>query len=186
MIKKNFLAAFMALLLNLPGADLTTESGKVYKNAELLRIAAGSVLIGYDKGTASITLNDLPDNFLAALTARQRIAMQSLADIKLVNGKLLKKCVIDDLADGKVTITHLNGSVTVKFSELPPKYRALFTRRQLEMLNTSEKNKGSSRKSEPKPTGERTEDGKIIYVGSRGGKFFINEQGKRVYLKKNQ
>ena len=177
-----FLSAFSGLT-----ADLTTESGKVYTNVELVKAAAGSVIIEHDDGSASIALDDLPDNFIAALSSRQRLAMQSLADIKFKNGKLLKKCVIDKLGDNQLVITHLKGTVTIKFDDLPAKYRALFTRKQLEMVKSSSvKGKGSSRKGEVKPTGERTTDGRIIYVGSRGGKFFINDQGRRVYLKKAQ
>ena len=33
-----------------------------------------------------------------------------------------------------------------------------------------------------KPTGEKTTDGKDIYAGPRGGRFFISSEGKKVYL----
>ena len=186
-MKKYILLLFAFAAFSGLAADLTTVSGKVYKNVELVKAAAGSVIIEHDKGTASIALKELPDDFIAALSPRQRMAIQSLADIKLKNGKLLKKCVIEKLGDNQVAITHLNGTVTVNFTDLPAEYRALFTRKQLEMLKSSSlKAKGSSRKGEVKPTGERTADGRIIYVGSRGGKFYINDQGRRVYLKKAQ
>jgi colicin import membrane protein len=31
----------------------------------------------------------------------------------------------------------------------------------------------------------KTKDGKIIYEGPRGGRYYISDKGKKVYIKKN-
>ena len=186
---KNFYLLLAAGILFgnvLSGADLKTESGKVYKNVELRRIAGGCVQIVHDEGNATLGLNDLPESFIAALSIRQRYALQSLTDIQVKDGTIYRKTTLESLGSGYVLLNHLGGSAKVAVSDLPPKYRATFTRKQLSVLNMSPEEIKAAAKAaigNGKPTGEKTTDGKDIYAGPRGGRFFISSEGKKVYLK---
>ena len=173
----------LIVALKLAGADLKTVSGRLYRNVEVMKINAGYVHIEHDKGNAAIALNDLPDNFIAALNTHQRKALQSMADIKLKNNTVYRRCTIDSLGNGFINVVYSKGSAKIHYKDLPDKYLATFTRRQLALLH-----KVPAPAKKPKPritaTSERTEEGRIVYLGPRGGKFYIDESGKRVYLPK--
>ena len=147
-----FYKAFLSVLavsgvIFCQAADLTTESGKVYKNVELRKIAGGCVQIVHDKGSAAIELYDLPDNFIAALSIRQRYSLQSLADIKLVNGKTYYKTSINSLGGGFISITHLDGIDKIAFKDLPTKYVSTLTRKQIEAISKVHEPKKEDKKS---------------------------------------
>ncbi|MBE6369801.1 MAG: hypothetical protein E7056_06560 [Lentisphaerae bacterium] len=183
------LAVGLVMSSVLCGADLKTESGKVYKNVELRRIAGGCVQIVHDDGATTLGLSELPEQFIAALSIRQRHALQSLVDIQVKDGTVYRKTTLESLGGGFVLLNHLGGSVKVAVGDLPAKYRATFTRRQLSILNkTPEEIKAAAQAAigTGKPTGEKTADGKDIYVGSRGGRFFVDNDGKKVYLKREK
>lgn len=166
----------LSALLNLPGADLSTPDGKSYKNVEVLRCVAGCVQIRHDDGLANLDWEALPDEFIAALPARMREDLQSFADLTLANGKVLRKAVIASMGEGYIIFLHLNGRTRVPEKALPPKFAASMTRKQLESMRR--------KKSDEKPVPlEITADGKKVYRGKRGGRYYI-ENGRKVYLPK--
>ena len=191
----------------LAGAVLTTESGKKYEDAEIRKIAAGCVQIKHRDGETAIALEELPENFIAALSIRQRYALQSLVDLKMPGGKVYYKTTIKSLGSGFVFITHLHGDDRIAFKDLPRKYLATFTRRQLEAVNKAPEKKtppaaapaGVDKNSAPATAPadadknfaavpavpvEKTPDGQVVFTGPRGGKYYINDAGKKVYLRK--
>ena len=170
-----------------PAADLVTDAGKKYENVEIRKIAAGCVQIRHKGGEATIALEDLPENFIAALSIRQRYALQSLVDIK-VGDKVYKKTSINALGNGFVYISHLDGNSKLTLKELPGKYVATFTRKQLDAVNKVVTKKTASAAADNKSTPnkvKKTPDGKEIHIGPRGGRYYINDAGKKVYLRKN-
>jgi len=182
-----------------PAADLVTDAGKKYENVEIRKIAAGCVQIRHKGGEATIALEELPENFIAALSIRQRYALQSLVDIKMPDGKVYYKTSIKSLGSGFVFITHLHGNDKIPFKDLPRKYLATFTRRQLEAVNKVPEKKKASAAAAPADSknaaatpasaavqDEKTADGRKIYTGPRGGKYYINDAGRKVYLRKNK
>jgi hypothetical protein len=174
MSKAVIFAFCMAMLLDLSGADLTTESGRVYKNVEVLRCVAGCVQIRHDGGTVNLDWENLPDGFIAALSARQRTELQEFADLTLLNGKVLRKAVISSMGEGYVVFLHLDGKIRVLEKALPKRFLASMTRKQLEDMRR--------KKSDGKPIAlEITPDGKKVYQGKRGGRYYI-ENGRKVYL----
>ncbi|MBE6403255.1 MAG: hypothetical protein E7039_05990 [Lentisphaerae bacterium] len=172
----------------LSAADLVLGNGKKYSNAEIQRVLAGCVVVLHDEGKATLLLDDLPDNFIAALSTRQRMGLQDLADVKLADGRLLRKSNILELGNGKVVLSHLEGTTAVDAKELPAKYLATFTRNQRRKLAQTVRN-AKQEKEHPDvqmPAVERRADGKVIHTGSRGGRYYINASGKRVYLPKKE
>lgn len=175
-------AAFMV-----DAADLVTEKGVTYKNVEIRKIAAGCVQLVHDGGKATVALDDLPENFIAALSIRQRYSLQSLVDIK-VGDKVYKKTSINALGNGFVYISHLDGNSKLTLKELPGKYVATFTRKQLDAVNKVVTKKTASAAADNKSTPnkvKKTPAGKEIHIGPRGGRYYINDAGKKVYLRKN-
>ena len=174
MSKAVIFAFCMAMLLDLSGADLTVESGRVYKNVEVLRCVAGCVQIRHDDGTVNLDWETLPDGFIAALPAKQRESLQEFADLTLPNGKVLRKAVISSMGEGYVVFLHLDGRTRVPEKALPKRFFASMTRKQLENMRR--------KKSDDQPIAlEITADGKKVYKGKRGGRYYI-ENGKKVYL----
>ena len=174
MSKAVIFAFCMAMLLDLSGADLTVESGRVYKNVEVLRCVAGCVQIRHDDGTVNLDWETLPDGFIAALPAKQRESLQEFADLTLPNGKVLRKAVISSMGEGYVVFLHLDGRTRVPEKALPKRFFASMTRKQLENMRR--------KKSDDQPIAlEITADGKKVYNGKRGGRYYI-ENGKKVYL----
>ena len=164
----------MAILMELAGADLVTGSGKVYKNVEVVRCVAGCVQIRHDDGMVNLDWENLPDGFIAALPAKQRESLQEFADLTLANGKVLRKAVISSMGEGYVIFLHLDGRTRVPEKALPKRFLASMTRKQLEDMR--------KKKSDDKPIAlEITADGKKVYQGRRGGRYYI-ENGKKVYL----
>ena len=168
----------------LSAADLETLSGTKYINVELKRAVAGCVTIEHDDGSATIMLDDLPESFIAALSSRQRASLQNLADIKLADGTVYSKCSIVMLVDNTVTITHVDGTAEIKVDQLPRCFVATFTRKQLEALKRQPTPELADTTSGT-PTDQRTVDGRTIYVGPRGGRYYINENGTRGYIRSN-
>ena len=168
--------AAMIALFELMGADLTTSAGKVYKNVEVQRCVAGCVQIRHDDGMANLDWESLPDGFIAALPAAQREELQAFADLTLANGKVLRKAVIASMGEGYIIFLHLEGRTRVPEKALPGKFAASMTRKQLETMR--------KKKADDKPLAlEMTPDGKPVYRGKRGGRYYI-ENGRRVYLPK--
>lgn len=182
-----FLLLFGLLIWNVSGADLELANGRKYCNVEVQRVLAGCVVIVHDAGKTTLELNDLPDSFIAALSSRQRMGLQDLVDLQLKDGKVYKKTSIVDLGAGKVVLSYLGGTITVAVKDLPEKYLATFTRSQLRKLKERPVNK--QKKDDPNtpaPAVERRADGKVIHTGIRGGKYYINKSGRRVYLPKKE
>lgn len=185
---KRVLSGLLLLLAGngmLSGADLTTISGKVYENAELHKIAAGCVQIVHDNGSATIAWDDLPESFIAALNTRQRNDLLNLADIKLKNGKLLQRCTLEFPGESLVVINHLKGSEKIKLDDLPENLVAVFSRAQIERIQgrATAQDAGNKKSVQDKPTGEKRPDGKEIYQGPRGGRYYINDSGRKVYIR---
>ena len=171
---------FLFLLSSLFSADLTLESGSVFAKTEVKKCAAGFVYIAYEKGEAKIALNDLPENFIAALNSRQRGALRKGVDLTLADGRVLKNTSVKAMGGKSVTLKHDSGTAVVAFKDLPEKYQATFNRQQLLKIfndKTAAANSGNII--------GKTADGKIVYSGPRGGRYFINDSGRRVYLRKN-
>ena len=165
-----------AAVLSMPGADLTAETGKVYKNMEVMRCVAGCVQIRHDDGLANLDWESLPDEFIAALPAKMREELQAFADLTLANGKVLRKAVIVSLGEGYVIFLHLGGRTRVPEKALPKRFLTSMTRKQLEEMRR--------KKSDDKPIAlEITPDGKKVYRGKRGGRYYI-ENGRKIYLPK--
>ncbi len=205
MLKKYFAILLLSAGVTAGAADLLTESGRKYTNVEIRKIASGCVQIIADQGEATIALDELPESFIAALSIRQRYALQSLTDIVLKDGTVYRKTSINSLGSGFVFISHLDGNAKIAYKDLPEKYLSTFTRKQLEAVKqTPKKNKSLQTAAAPNttqvnknsaavpqnvsqingtPSGEVTKDGKIIYIGPKGGRFYINSNGKKVYIK---
>ncbi len=199
---------FMKLLLNLAvlalgsslavAADLTTESGKIYRGTELRKISAGCVQIVHADGNATLMLAELPENFIAALSVRQRYALQSLCDIELANGSVYRKTTIAALGNGNVTLLHAAGTIEIPAGQLPKKYLATFTARQLAALkqpnaapaapasapNPSDRAASAATAPATAAATETDAAGRTIFTGPRGGRYYLNDSGKKVYLKK--
>ncbi len=171
---------FLFLLSSLFSADLTLESGSVFAQTEVKKCAAGFVYIAYEKGEAKIALNDLPENFIAALNSRQRGALRKGVDLTLADGRVLKNTSVKAMGGKSVTLKHDSGTAVVAFKDLPEKYQATFNRQQLLKIfndKTATVNSGN--------IVGKTADGKVVYSGPRGGRYFINDSGRKVYLRKN-
>ena len=184
-MKKLMAGLLLSLSLLVDAADLRAVGGRIYCNAEIVKVAAGHVQIVYDDGNATLSLNDLPENFIAAMSSSQRIALQNMVDLKLPSGKCYYKTSISSLENNVVKLTHLKGTVNIPFDKLPAIYRATFTRKQLASLKKVPE-KARKIKREAVVTGERTPDNDVIYRGPRGGKYFINDLGKKVYIPADQ
>ena len=184
---RNILIALLFTAANwtLWAADLKIGSGTVYKNAELRKIAAGCVQIEHDNGTALIAWEDLPDAFIAALSTRQRRELLSLADITLKNGRRLQRCTLVFIGNSQVEINHLHGTEKVALSDLPGKLISVLSRSQLEkaVAPPGRKAVGSKNGDRIKDTGRKRPDGKTIYQGPKGGLYYINDDGRKVYIK---
>lgn len=187
MLKQKFLllAAMICGAGALCGADLTTENGKLFKGVEMRKISAGKVHIRHDQGTAVLVLEELPDNFLAALSVRQRFALQSRVDIKLKDGTTYLATSIITLENKKVTIAHRQGTATIPMDQLPAKYLATFTSKQMQALTGIIPAWAQNNKKSAYPAVKTYTDsqGRTIYEGPRGGKYYINDTGKRVYIR---
>lgn len=161
-------------------ADLTTLDGKVYKYSEVKKCAAGFVYVLYEKGEVKIDLQNLPENFIAALSSRQRNALRKGADLQLADGKFYKNCNVTAMGNNSVTFSHDQGTVTVPFNKLSKNYQATFNHRQIAVI--------TGKKSTPIAGGSilgKTADGKIVYSGIRGGRYYNNRNGKKVYLRRD-
>ncbi len=175
-----FILVFTLFSSAFSAADLTLENGSVYAQTEVKKCAAGFVYIAYEKGEAKIALNDLPENFIAALNSRQRGALRKGGDLTLADGRTFKNTSVKVMGNKSLTIKHDSGTAVVAFKDLPKKYQATFNRQQLLKIfndKTATVNSGN--------IVGKTADGKIVYSGPRGGRYFINDSGKRVYLRKN-
>ena len=172
----------MCLLCAFSGtaADLTLADGRVFKQAELKKCANGFAVIQYEAGEAHIALNDLPENFISALNSRQRNALRKGADLVMADGKVYKGCVVKSMGNNALTVKHSEGVVVLQFKDLPRKYQATFSAKQLLLIA----NDGTTLEITGNVIG-KTSTGKIVYSGPRGGRYFINDAGKRVYLRKD-
>ena len=181
-MNKIFFILVLSLLSSaLFAADLTLENGSVYVQTEVKKCLAGFVYIAYEKGEAKIALNDLPENFIAALNSRQRGALRKGVDLTLADGRAFKHTSVKVMGNNSVTIKHDSGTAVVAFKDLPKKYQATFNRQQLLKIFND---KTSAQANSGNIVG-KTADGKIVYSGPRGGRYFINDSGKKVYLRKN-
>ena len=175
-----FLLGGLLFALTGVSADLTLADGRVFKQAELKKCADGFAVIQYDKGEVSIALNDLPENFIAALNSRQRNALRKGADLVMADGKVYKGCIVKGMGGNSLTLKHNDGIVVLQFKDLPRNYQATFSSKQLLLI--------SGEKTTLEISGNvagKTANGRIVYAGPRGGKYFINDTGKRVYLRKD-
>ena len=161
-------------------ADLSLPDGRVFKQTELKKCADGFALIQHEKGEERIALNDLPENFIAALNSRQRNALRKNAILLMSDGKVYKKCIVKAMGSNALTIKHEEGIAVLQFKDLPRNYQATFTAKEL-LLISGEK---TTLEISGKVIG-KTANGMIVYSGPRGGKYFINERGRRVYLNKD-
>ena len=176
------LAAFF-LCLALCGADLTLADGSVYLNAEIKSCSAGFVLLIHDKGEAKIALEQLPENFIVALSSRQRNSLRNNSDIKFADGRIYKNCTVKSMGLNKVTVKHSQGTVDIPFNELPKYYRATFDNKMLARIR-ADKTSASSAAKTAEIIG-KTAKGDIVYAGPRGGRYYINESNRKVYLRKD-
>lgn len=175
-----------AFCLTAQAADLMTLSGKIYKNVDLRKASAGCVQILHDEGVAAVELNDLPESFIAALSNRQRTDLLNLIDLTLKDGTVYRKCSISGMGGGFIEITHVDGSCKIAFAALPEKIQKVFSRKQLEKIKASKQTAARRRSGSTfDPGGDVTTDGKKIHTGPRGGRYYINDNGRKVYLRKN-
>ena len=172
--------AFIACFI-ISAADLTLTDGTVYTQAEVKKCAAGFVNILHEKGEAEIALEKLPENFIVALSSRQRNALRKGADIKLADGTLYKNCTVNSMGKNLLTIKHAQGVLEIAFNDLPEYYRATFTRSQLMKISGDK----SSAVGKNASVIGKTADGKTVYRGPRGGRYYLNTNGRKVYLRKD-
>lgn len=158
----------------LPAADLTTETGRTYLNVEVLRCVAGCVQIRHDNGMANLDWNDLPDIFIAALSNKQRENLQEFADLTLANGRVLQKACVVSLSYGHAIFLHTGGRTRVPVKALPRKFIVSLTRKQYDLLHKKKVDKQPA-------VVEVTADGRTVYRGSRGGRYYL-DNGRKVYL----
>ena len=176
------LFAFLFSLLA-SAADLTLADGTVYANAELKKCAGGFIYLQHEKGEAKIALENIPENFIAALSSRQRNALRNGADIKLADGMVYKNCTVQSMGKTLLTIKHAQGTLEISFSELPEYYRATFTSSQLAKIYGQAPSAAGSA-AQTQILG-KTANGQLVYSGPRGGRYYVNERGRKVYLKKD-
>jgi colicin import membrane protein len=86
--------------------------------------------------------------------------------IKKDEMKKVETTTTKEMKDGKVTKDETKKTVTTKKTEM---------KKDMNEVKTKIKDKEVG----------KTDDGKIIYEGPRGGKYTISESGKKVYLKKD-
>lgn len=53
-------------------------------------------------------------------------------------------------------------------------------------LNAESQEKKANYEGKTTSTGEKTSSGRIIHTGPRGGKYYINKNGKKTYVKKKK
>lgn len=164
-------------------ADLTLADGTVYANAELKKCAGGFIHVLHEKGEAKIALENIPENFIAALSSRQRNALRNGADIKLADGLVYKNCTVQSMGKNILTVKHAQGTLEISFSELPAYYRATFNRSQLAKISGTPSAVADS-VAKNNAIG-KTANGQLVYTGPRGGRYYFNERGRKVYLKKD-
>lgn len=178
-----YIVCFLAFIasFSVSSADLTLVDGTVYTHAELKKCSAGFVYILHEKGEAKIALENIPGNFIAALNARQRNALRNGADIKLANGAVYKNCTVKKMGRNLLTVKHAQGILDIAFTDLPEYYRATFNRSQLLKIS------GDTSAAVGKNVNVigKTAAGQTVYAGPRGGRYYINDRGRRVYLKKD-
>ena len=112
--------------------------------------------------------------------------MLNLIDITLKDGTVYRKCSISGMGGGSIEITHVDGSCKISFAALPEKIQKVFSRKQLEKIKASKQTSARRRSgSTLDPGGDVTADGKKIHTGPRGGRYYVNDNGRKVYLRKN-
>ena len=85
-MKKLFLLLCLAGTVMLIGEDLTTKSGKVYKEYSVVGVSPQSVTVAFVEGTANIPLSDLPDDLrkkYSVEAAKRQEALRKQADAAL-------------------------------------------------------------------------------------------------------
>lgn len=208
------LGGLLLLVMPLYSADLTTRSGRVLAHAALETVAAGRVLIVCDEGEISLPLTDLPDNFLVALSDRQRLALQKDSDLVLVSGKTYRRITVLAVGNHQLRISYAEGEAIVPETELPPIFLSILTTKQRRLLTSPMLTlllnpSADSQKTAPSDTGSSSETaaassnvnstsagtvgtglatgvasgGRTIYTGPRGGHYYINSKGNKVYVK---
>jgi len=82
--------------------------------------------------------------------------------------------------------SYLNGNgISKKLSEVKEKYSPCSKCNPLKStIVLEEKNKTTGEKKVA--TEKKTTSGKTIYTGPRGGKYYINKNGNKTYIKKNK
>ncbi len=65
-------------MIALSALDVKTKSGKEYKDVEINRISSSGITIMHEGGSATVPLNDLSDEFIAALTKAQRAQLEKV------------------------------------------------------------------------------------------------------------
>lgn len=180
-MNKMFLAGcFLLLGFGVFAADLTLPDGRVFKHTEIKSCMSGFVVIEYENGEGRIALNDLPENFIAALNTRQRSALRNGADLHFSDGRVYKNCIVKKMGNNALTLKHNDGTAVVPFKDLPRNYQALFTAKQLSSIANSKTTAVSAGKVIGKTT-----NGKIVYTGPRGGRYVITDAGRKRYLSKD-
>ena len=101
---KRFFAVFLALAsMLLSGDDLSTASGKVYKDYRIIGVNARGVMISFSNGAATIPLSELPNDlrekYSAEVAKKQATAQKRAVEQQRSAG--LKKMILD--LEGHVT-----------------------------------------------------------------------------------
>ena len=90
-MKRIFFSSLVFAAGVLMGADLTTKSGKVYKDYSVIGVTSRGVTVAYADGATSVPLSDLPDDLrekYSAEVAKKKATAKKQADARRISAGL--------------------------------------------------------------------------------------------------
>lgn len=173
-----FLILFVPLAL-LEAKDITTKSGKTYKNYTVAGYSAEGLTILHSTGGVLVRLEDWPDDrkeevrkYITKIERRRKL-IENRPDLKTKSGTVFKKYKILGFNASGARVSHWGGITIVSISELPDdilkKYESQIsasTKPQgIVLENTLEK-----RPDSPFPADmERRDSGRHLWKSNSGG-----------------
>ena len=173
-----FLILFVPLAL-LEAKDITTKSGKTYKNYTVAGYSAEGLTILHSTGGVLVRLEDWPDDrkeevrkYITKIERRRKL-IANRPDLKTKSGTVFRKYRILGFNASGARVSHWGGITIVSISDLPDdirkKYEAQISSitkpKGIVLENTLEK-----RPDSPFPADmERRDSGRHVWKGNSGG-----------------
>lgn len=129
-------------------------------------------------------------------------------DLKTKSGETYKDYTVHGVSKQGISITHSYGGCIIPFEELPDKLKEeylleLKNKERASAKQQSSKSKGISQNVTPPITGSignrqqesetnyssttfSTSSGRVIHTGPRDGRYYINKNGNKTYIRKKK